>query len=58
MVNNSTNINYTNNHLLPQIIELKKHHDNMKLEIQVLAGEAIKLWQVKPINGIYPLLII
>jgi hypothetical protein len=27
MVNNSTNINKTNNHLSPQIIEIKKDHD-------------------------------
>jgi len=33
MVNNSTNINKTNIHLAPQIIEHKNDHD-MMLEIQ------------------------
>jgi hypothetical protein len=33
MVNNSTNINKTNNHLSPQIIEHKKGPGHMELEI-------------------------
>jgi ribosomal protein S15P/S13E len=36
MVNTSTNINKTNNHLSPHITEHKKDHDIMTLEIQVL----------------------
>jgi hypothetical protein len=35
MVNNSTNINKTNNHIWPQIIEHKKIMKQMTLEIQV-----------------------
>ena len=37
MVNNSTNINKTNNHIWPQIIEHKKTMKQMTLEIQVQA---------------------
>ena len=36
MVNNSTNINKTNNPISPQTIEHKKYHDIMAVEIQVL----------------------
>jgi hypothetical protein len=35
MVNNSTNINKTNNHIWPQIIEHKKAMKQMTLAIQV-----------------------
>ena len=37
MVNNSTNINKTNNHLLPKTIEHKEIPQHMALEILVLA---------------------
>jgi len=33
MVNNSTNINKTNNYLSPQIIEHKKKHDLNRINI-------------------------
>ena len=40
MVNNSTNINKTNNHLSPQIIKNKKDYDiYMGLKIQVLVWD-------------------
>jgi hypothetical protein len=36
MVNNSTNINKTNNYLSAKIVEHKKDHE-MSIEIQILA---------------------
>ena len=51
MINNFTNINKTNNHLSPQLVE------HMTLEIQVLALEQEqKYGGVKPVNGI-PILV-
>jgi hypothetical protein len=43
MVNNSTNINKTNNNLLLQLDEHKKDH-GMTLEFQVLAWYSHNIW--------------
>jgi len=45
IVNNSTNINKSNNQLSPQISEYKKDHICMTLEIQVLAWDKHKMWR-------------
>ena len=47
MVNNSTNINKTNNHLSPQVIKHKKKTQIMyiTLEIQVLAWDSQNIWE-------------
>ena len=46
MVNNNTNINKTNNHLLPQLIKHSKRPRQMMLE------QAQKCYEVKFVNGI------
>jgi hypothetical protein len=45
MVNNSTIINKTSNHLSPQNIEHKKDPQHMAIEIQVLAWDRHKKCQ-------------
>ena len=53
MVNNSTDINKTNNHLSPQLIEHK--NKNMTYDIGNLSpylGKAQKCGRVKLVNGI------
>ena len=53
MVNNSTIINKTSNHLSPQSIEHKKDPQHMAIEIQVLAWDRHKKSvRVKSVNGI------
>ena len=42
MLNKSTNVNKTNNHLSSQLIEHKKDHGHMTLEIQILAWDKHK----------------
>jgi hypothetical protein len=49
MVNNSTNINKTNNHISPHITKTQKRPRHMTLEIQ---GQAHKCDVVKLVSGI------
>jgi hypothetical protein len=50
MVNNSTNINKTNNHILLQLNEHTKYH-GMMLQFQV-CGTVTTYGKIKPVNGI------
>jgi hypothetical protein len=45
VINNSTNINKTNNRTSPQSIEHKKRALHMAFEIQVMQGTGKKMWQ-------------
>ena len=51
MLNNSTNINKTNNHLSSSLTEHKKRPWHMMLNIQVLAWDsAQKCGRIKPVK--------
>jgi hypothetical protein len=51
MINNSTNINRTKNHLSPEVVEQKKKQ-NTTLDIHILAciGTGIKMWLVMMVS--------
>ena len=50
MINNSTNINKTNNHLSPQLIDNNKRPRHLTLEIHVLVGDRHE--EVTGLNGV------
>jgi hypothetical protein len=53
MVNNSTNINKTNNHLSPSLNEHKrKDHDIWRRKSSPGLGQAKKCGRAKPVDGI------
>jgi len=55
MVNNSTNINKTNNHLSPQLIEnIKKDQDIWHWKSSSGLGQAQKCGRVYLVNGSQP----
>jgi len=55
MVINSTNINKTNNHISPQIIEHKKDHNIWLFNPVPGLGQVEKCGRVKPVNRIHTL---
>ena len=51
MIINSTNINKTNNHLSPEVIEQKKNSEIFHWQSRTWLWICTKVWRVKPVNG-------
>ena len=54
MVNNYTNINKSNNHLSPQLIQHKKQHDRWRCEFMSWVGTGTNMWEGKLLMGPQP----